>query len=259
MPAETYRHVVEEDLDSLKAKIQFAASYKENWQNLISLFEQISVQNSVFIMIWNVITNRIIYVVDKKGVVGHDTSKFLAANWFEFSFSNMHPKFAHATTIMQQEGNKYFIEESKGDPEKFVMCLDLEYKKSSGEYFHVLQQSVCVEKDSVGNPFLLLSYVHNITYLKKRETANFIITTPDNLKWWNFNFDKNCLEPVQPLSKQEKKILSLLAEGKSSKEIANELFVSSHTIDTHRRNLLEKTNCIDTTGMITYCKLVGLL
>jgi DNA-binding CsgD family transcriptional regulator len=51
----------------------------------------------------------------------------------------------------------------------------------------------------------------------------------------------------------------LLAEGKSSKEIAKELGISSHTVDTHRRHLLEKTNCIDTTGMITYCKLVGLL
>jgi len=64
---------------------------------------------------------------------------------------------------------------------------------------------------------------------------------------------------VQPLSRQEKKILSLLAEGKSSKEIANELSVSPHTVDTHRRHLLEKTNCIDTTGMITYARLVGLL
>jgi DNA-binding CsgD family transcriptional regulator len=38
--------------------------------------------------------------------------------------------------------------------------------------------------------------------------------------------------------------------GKSSKEMAGELFVSPHTIDTHRRHLLEKTNCTDTTGII---------
>lgn len=101
--------------------------------------------------------------------------------------------------------------------------------------------------------------MHNVSYIKRVRTANLVLTTPNEIKRWNFNFDKNTVEPVQPLSKQEKKILSLLAEGKSSKEIANELFVSPHTIDTHRRHLLEKTNCIDTTGMITYCKLVGLL
>ena len=57
---------------------------------------------------------------------------------------------------------------------------------------------------------------------------------------------------------QEKKILSLLAEGKSSKEIAEALFISPHTVDTHRRHLLKKTNCIDTTGIVMYARLVGL-
>ncbi len=68
---------------------------------------------------------------------------------------------------------------------------------------------------------------------------------------WNFNFDKQCFELVQSLSAQEKKILSYLGQGKNSKEIAKELCLSSHTIDTHRRNLLKKTNCIDTSGLIT--------
>jgi len=259
MPPKSYRPLFEQNWDALKANIRFAASYKEKWQNLVPLFEQISAQNAVFIMVWNVITNRIIYVVDKKGVFGYDASLYLAENWVEFSFANMHPAFLPATASMQQKGTKYFIGESNGEPERFVMNLDFVYKKATGEYFHFLQQTVCVEKDSEGNPFLFLSYTHDITYLKKCGTANFIITTPDDVKWWNFNFNNNCLEPVLPFSKQEKKILCLLAEGKSSKEIANELCVSFHTVDTHRRHMLEKTNCTDTTGMITYARLVGLL
>ena len=259
MPKEAYRDLFEKDWDDLKTKIQFAASYKEKWTSLIPLFEQISAQNTVFIMVWNVTTNRIIYAVDKKNVMGHDTEMYLKENWVEFTFSNVHPKFIPAVVLMQQKGTKYFVEESNGEPEKFVMNLECLYKRATGEYFHFLQQSVCIEKDSDENPFLILSYIHDITYLKKSETANFVITTPDEIKWWNFNFDKNCFEPVQPISNQEKKILLLLAEGKSSKEIAEVLFISPHTVDTHRRHLLEKTNCIDTTGMITYARLVGLI
>jgi len=105
----------------------------------------------------------------------------------------------------------------------------------------------------------MLSYIHDITYLKKERTANLIITAPNDVQWWNFDFDKNTLNPVPPLSKQEKVILNYLAAGKSSKEIAKQLFISSNTIDTHRRHLLQKTNCTDTTGMITYARLVGLL
>jgi len=259
MPVKAYSHLFEEDWDKLRANIRFAASYKEKWTSLIPLFEQISAQNAVFIMIWNIITNRIIYTVDKRCIVGYDTSFYLAENWVEFTFSKMHPKFVDATSSMQQKGAEFFLEEYNKEAEKFIMNLEGVYKRVTGEYFHFLQQSVCIETDTDGRPFLLLSYLHDVTHLKKNGTANLVITTPNEIHWWNFNFEKNCLEPVQPLSKQEKKILSFLAEGKSSKEIANELSVSSHTIDTHRRHLLEKTNCIDTTGMITYTRLVGLL
>lgn len=144
MPAPNYHDLFERNWDGLKANITFAANYKEKWTSLIPLFEQISAQNAVFIMIWNMIINRIIYVVDKKGVVGHDISNYLTANWYEFTSSNIHPSFVEAVALMQQEGTKHFIEESNGNPEKFIMNLDFLYKKATGEYFHFLQQSVCV-------------------------------------------------------------------------------------------------------------------
>lgn len=42
------------------------------------------------------------------------------------------------------------------------------------------------------------------------------------------------------LSKREKEILALIGMGKSSKEIADELSVSVHTISRHRQNILQK-------------------
>ena len=160
---------------------------------------------------------------------------------------------------MNHQASKIFTEENNDEKDKVIASLDGVYKKNTGDYFHFLQQSVCIEFDTNSNPFLFLSYVHDITYLKKNGTANLVLSAPSKVMWWNFNFDKNCLQAVQPLSKQEKIILLYLADGKSSKEIAKKLFISSSTVDTHRRNLLKKTNCLDTTGMITDCKLAGLL
>jgi two-component system response regulator DegU len=42
------------------------------------------------------------------------------------------------------------------------------------------------------------------------------------------------------LTKREKEILKLISDGLSNKEIANKLFVSTRTIDTHRYNLMQK-------------------
>ncbi|TDS65079.1 response regulator transcription factor [Myroides indicus] len=43
------------------------------------------------------------------------------------------------------------------------------------------------------------------------------------------------------LSKREKEIIGLMAYGKTSKEIAEVLFLSTHTVQTHRKNILKKT------------------
>ena len=49
------------------------------------------------------------------------------------------------------------------------------------------------------------------------------------------------LKSLYSLTDREIEIIKLLLEGKSSKEIGEKLFISKHTVDTHRRNILEKT------------------
>ena len=44
----------------------------------------------------------------------------------------------------------------------------------------------------------------------------------------------------QSISPRELKIVQLLAKGFASKQIAATLYISKHTVDTHRRNLLKK-------------------
>ena len=42
------------------------------------------------------------------------------------------------------------------------------------------------------------------------------------------------------LTKREKEIIALLAEGKSTREISDRLFISTHTVETHRKNIRKK-------------------
>ena len=65
--------------------------------------------------------------------------------------------------------------------------------------------------------------------------------------------------PHDILSDREKSIVKLLALGKESKEIGAELFISSHTVDNHRRNMINKVGVRDTTGLIQICKMVGII
>jgi DNA-binding NarL/FixJ family response regulator len=51
---------------------------------------------------------------------------------------------------------------------------------------------------------------------------------------------KNQLQERPRLTRREKEILALIAEGKTSQNIALELFLSPLTVDTHRKNLIQK-------------------
>ena len=61
------------------------------------------------------------------------------------------------------------------------------------------------------------------------------------------------------LSKRELEVLRLIAEGLTNGEIAEKLFTSKRTIETHRQNLLEKTHTKNTASLITYAFSRGIL
>ena len=54
----------------------------------------------------------------------------------------------------------------------------------------------------------------------------------------------------QQVSPREREILELLSYGQSSVEIASTLFLSSHTVNDHRKSLLDKLNAKNVAQMI---------
>lgn len=54
------------------------------------------------------------------------------------------------------------------------------------------------------------------------------------------------------LSDREKEVLVLIANEYSNQEIADKLFISIRTVETHKRNLLEKTGCKNVAGLVMY-------
>ena len=59
-------------------------------------------------------------------------------------------------------------------------------------------------------------------------------------------------EPSAPLSPREIEIIKMIAEGKSSKEIAEILFLSFRTIQNHRTKIMRKLNLKKNTDLVRY-------
>jgi DNA-binding NarL/FixJ family response regulator len=61
------------------------------------------------------------------------------------------------------------------------------------------------------------------------------------------------------LSKREIDVIRLIAEEHTTQEIADKLFISQHTVETHRKNLLSKLNVRNTAGLVKYALQKGLV
>jgi DNA-binding NarL/FixJ family response regulator len=63
----------------------------------------------------------------------------------------------------------------------------------------------------------------------------------------------------EPLTPRQRGILRLIAEGKSTKEIAFELAISVKTVETHRAQLMERLDIHDVAGLVKYAIRAGIV
>jgi two-component system, NarL family, response regulator NreC len=62
-----------------------------------------------------------------------------------------------------------------------------------------------------------------------------------------------------PLTSRERQVLQLVAEGKTTKEVASLLGVSVKTAESHRASLMEKLSIHETAGLVRYAIRIGLI
>jgi DNA-binding NarL/FixJ family response regulator len=93
-----------------------------------------------------------------------------------------------------------------------------------------------------------LKYICTETAGKLKNLNEFLLGLETNLKGKSEIF-----------SQREREVLGLLSAGRSSKEIADTLFITERTVESHRKNMLEKANAKNTVELIAYASTLGLV
>ncbi len=70
---------------------------------------------------------------------------------------------------------------------------------------------------------------------------------------------KGIVDRYDSLSEREREIFQLIAEGRSNKEIADLLFVSPNTVETHRAHIMEKLDVHSAVELVLYAVRRGLI
>ena len=125
---------------------------------------------------------------------------------------------------------------------KYKMQYDIRMRASNGRYIRLLHQAVQIDYDE-SNYYRTLDIDTDITHIKPEGTPTFSIIGLDGEPSYHNITEANALKQSYDLfTRRERAVLKLIVENKSSKEIADRLFISPHTVSAHRKNILRKAD-----------------
>ncbi|MCF8370655.1 MAG: LuxR C-terminal-related transcriptional regulator [Bacteroidales bacterium] len=143
------------------------------------------------------------------------------------------------------------------DPFSVETSIDYRIRKKDGSYVKVLRQST-VFQNCVNNKIMsAFSILTDISRIKTNTSINLSVIHRES--------GRVILEEIEnspdtiEFSKREKEILLKLKSGLGSKAIADELFISRHTVDTHRRKMLAKAKCKNVMELISCATMIGVI
>ena len=144
---------------------------------------------------------------------------------------------------------------------KIKLSFDFKMKRQNGDSIWVKEIMTILEVDERGGPLLSLFHISDITASKKDENINLYVEKVDAKGQHKIIHHE--VHPVKKtflslLTEREEEILKLICHGYSSKEIADRLYISIHTVNTHRKNMLEKTKCKNSSELINFSNTKGL-
>lgn len=231
------------------------------WAKKVAFMDEVSAQHNAVVFLWNAFTNRFIYMSDKLQLfLAIDPARFTAENGIDQVLANIHPDHVPAVLLMiRQLVVDFCREQQRLNFRHTKICFNYLFRNGHGEYMQILQRAVVLEVDEAHQPKLVLNFTYHVDYIKRPDSVGGMVITDEETLLFDYNPLTRQVEQAKAISPQELTVLQLLGKGLSTKAIAGKLYLSPHTVDTHRRSLIKKTNCLDTTGVVAFARMTGLI
>ena len=170
----------------------------------------------------------------------------------------IHPEDRQAVISLARKSWNYIRNVKPDLRKKYKVSLDFRVRKCNREYVRVLLQKGILNQDKIGNVVHIVGICTDISHWHKdNEVTLTIAGTEDEQTFLSYKVDKP--DGHVSLSCREREILSLIARGYSSKSIATDLSISPHTVNSHRRNMMDKLGVHKTINLVNYAINQGLI
>lgn len=194
---------------------------------------------SYYYYIFNVFEAKMEFVsAEVTNIIGYKPEDFSP----DLVIHNIHPEDQDRFVQYEQKVTDFFTRLPPDKILNYKVHYDYRIRCANNCYKWILQQVSTIQSSNDGGVIRVLGVHTDISLLKTdhKPLGLSFIGLDGEPSYYNVLSPNNNSTIYCSLTKREKEVLALLSVGKSSIEIADELFISKQTVATHRKNIIRK-------------------
>ncbi|SDX14221.1 PAS fold-containing protein [Lutibacter oricola] len=212
--------------------------------------------NSTFFCITNTVTKQFEYISKNFTACTGLKNEDMLKGGMDYFWSRYHENDINLWLQCLQGLMNFTMNELDPDKRsKMSYTWNYRIKNAQGKFVTIIQNTTPIQFDKTNKPIVGLAHYTVLEDEIRMDICASAKYLNDKNEYETLYFNnisnKNLLGAV---SNRERDIIRQLLVKKTSKEIAESLHISRHTVDTHRRNILKKFNLASTGELISYFK-----
>jgi len=230
-------------------------------QETSKVMGQYAALNKQMITIYNMKSQKVLYMSDNyHSVSGYTCTLEEYQKWSSVYFLRDLPLaqswFIIQTTIWFKKVAQRQIQQFEGTKSIQLYLHNFSPRPPSAPKTYRLSMIVeALEMADNGSPVIFIIAKQDIHSLIKEDSPWWVEFCFNKQDRYHFHQQTRKFEKGSILSKREVEILLLIKKGLDTKTIAEKLNISTHTVDKHRKNMLERTGAKDTTMLLQICEM----
>jgi DNA-binding CsgD family transcriptional regulator len=221
---------------------------------IIQQLTRVMQENDQFITVADLAQIKFLYVSEGiRQLIGVEPARLNPSHFVEVTHPDDLSRFGllRAQTFIVE---KEVLETKTGSA---LVSFTIRLRNPAGVYFNCLCQAYFFFSPIPHSAVYLLQVISNVDRFEKKKHGFHHYKGKDLS---HFRFPDNGLLRIGPdFSSREMEIIKLIESGLSSKQIADKLFISVHTVNTHRRNILDRCGKDNISNLIYELNEQGLL
>lgn len=237
-----WKTVTDSDITVSESMLQ---SQLDAYKRLFSVFQA----GNYHYIIFNMFKSELEYVdPNVVNVLGYTPDEYTIDRLMD----NIHPDDKPYFLNFEHRVVEFFLALPFEKVSKYKVQYDIRVKAKNNTYVRLLHQALQIDYDEK-NYYRTLSLQTDISHIKPEGKPCFsLIGLDGEPSYYNIKDANAFTKSYDRFTRRERDVLKRIVEGKSSKDIAADLYISKQTVNTHRKNILAKA------GVKTPVELVGM-